>query len=271
MKCLFFLYGEKRTFETARKFWNILDIPYLDIVIHTPSTTGDHLASTDFTEVTKNDFDVLGNPKVFLYDRTINYRKETFDRTLHFSWRFLSQYLNQINKTYDYIFVGRLDSSFYVEDYSKLKLEQNKNFLFPLGTAKGNTFIQDHAFFGSYNIVKKFVDNLPNSDYWSINGDTHTNFCRYVGDNFEEKEWNLFESHHIRNTFSRYFDLYVDRYSKVFENDKNYRKFLKIFYKEFEYKLDIEYKKQYRKDWIRDYKFEENELENMYKNFSNIL
>jgi hypothetical protein len=71
MKCLYFLYGEKRTFETARKFWNILDIPNLDIVIHTPNTTSDYLGSSNFESVTEKDFDVLGNPKVFLYDNLI--------------------------------------------------------------------------------------------------------------------------------------------------------------------------------------------------------
>jgi len=269
MKCLFFLYGEKRTFETARKFWNIFDIPNLDIVIHTPNTTSDCLGSLEFEPVTEKDFDVLGNPKVFLYDRNINYRKETFDRTCHFSWRFLSQYLNEINKTYDYIFVGRLDSSFYVEDYSKLELEENKKYLFPLAEAKGNSFIKDHAFFGSYDVIKKFVDNLPPNPFWEP--DTHTSMCRYIESNFEEYEWKIFESQHIRPNMIRYFELYLDRYGKLKNSDKNYHNFLKIFYKKFEYKLDIEYKKGYRKDWIQDYKFEENELENMFKEFLQII
>ena len=91
MKCLYFLYGEKRTFETARKFWNILDIPNLDIVIHTPNTTSEYLGSSNFESVTEEDFNTLNNPKVFLYDRKDF--SNTDNHVLHYSFRFLSKSL----------------------------------------------------------------------------------------------------------------------------------------------------------------------------------
>lgn len=266
MKCLFFLYGEKRTFETARKFWNILDIPNLDIVIHTPDTTSDYLGSTDFQNVTENDFNILGNPKVFLHNRN-DFKKE-INRSTHYSWKFLSKYLNQSNVFYDFIFVCRLDSTFYVEDWESIS-KNKENRIFLTGRAKGNDFIQDHVFFGNYNVIKNFVDNFP---IIGIDDNPHYQMCRYIENNFEEKDWYNFHSIHIRNNMVRYFELYIDKYKKIKNIDANYLNFIKnIFCEKYEYKLDIEYKKSYRKDWIKDYQFEDNELEKMFLEFSQNL
>lgn len=261
MKCLFFLYGEYRTFPTAVKTWNILDIPDLDIVIHTPNTTSDYLGSNKFKPISKKKFNILNNPKVFLYNRE-DFRN-TDDHVLHFSWRFLSKYLKETNIKYHYIFVGRLDSSFYVEDWKEL-ISTQQNFLFPLQLATGNTFIRDHAFFGSGTVVKNFVDNLPNRNFWSA--DPHLAMCKYIEENFNEKMWKKFESNHIRPNWIRYFDLYFKN-KKIKNIDTDYADFIDYFIKNCQYNLDIEYKKNYRKDWIREYKFKKNELEDMFKSF----
>jgi hypothetical protein len=261
MKCLFFLYGEKRTFETARKFWNILDIPNLDIVIHTPNTTSDYLSSQDFKTVSKKDFDVLGTPKVFLHDRN-DYLK-TDIHVLHFSYRFLSEYLK--NNVYDYVFIGRLDSSFYVENWKDI-LNNKEDYLFTLQEANGKTFMQEHSFFGSYNSIKKFVDNLPNKKYWSHN-DPHYNMCRYIENNFTEKVLKNYESMHIRFNMIRYFESYFSKFGKLNNIDKNYLNFIKDFKLKYEKYLTIEYGKTYRVDWIKRYKFKDGELEDMYSSF----
>jgi hypothetical protein len=261
MKCLFFLYGEKRTFETARKFWNILDIPNLDILIHTPNTTSDYLGSRNFENVSEKDFNTLKNVKVFLHDRN-DYLK-TDIHVIHFSFRFLSEYLK--DNVYDYVFIGRLDSSLYIENWKDV-LRNKEDYLFTLQQASGKTFMQDHSFFGSYNSIKKFVDNLPNKEYWSSN-DPHYKMCRYIENNFTEKLLKNYESIHIRFNMIRYFESYFNKFGKLNVIDKNYSNFIKEFKSKYEYNLDIEYKKTYRVDWIKDYNFKNGELENMYSSF----
>lgn len=267
MKCLYFLYGEKRTFETARKFWNILDIPNLDIVIHTPNTTSDYLGSSNFESVTEKDFDVLDNPKVFLYNR--NSYKVTDNRTPHFSWRFLSKYLSDTTKVYDYIFVGRLDSTFYVNEWSSIPSTINNEIVI-LRPAKGKIFMPDHSYFGNQYIIKKFVDNLPDRKFWT--NDPHKAMCDYIGDNYNELLWgkgdDIFESQHIRPNMVKYFEKYFNVYGKLKEIDTQYFNFIKNFKSKYEYKLDIEYKKNYRIDWVKDYKFKNNELNEMFLEFS---
>lgn len=266
MKCLFFLYGEKRTFETAQKFWNILDIPNLDIIIHTPTTTSEYVGSLDFKKVTENHFDVLGNPKVFLYDRD-DYRK-TDTHVIHYSWRFLSNYLNNLNIIYDYIFVGRLDSTFYLHDWQNV-IKNNSDELYILSDALPETHMADHAFFGRGDIVKKFLNNLPDTLYLH---NPHTGLSNYIYKNFKQKTIQNFESSHIRPNMVRYFESYIQKYGKLKNVDDNYILFLKKeFNVKYEYKLDIDYKKQYRVDWIRDFVIENDELENMYLSFLNNL
>lgn len=263
MKSLFFLYGEKRTFETARKFWNILDIPNLDIVIHTPNTSSDYFTCLDFQKVTERDFDILGNPAVFLYDRD-DYRK-TDNHVLHYSYRFLSNYLKNIETIYDSIFIGRLDSTFYIENVENFTPSID-NYLFTLQPAVENGFIQEHAFFGSYEKVKMFLDNLPKKEYFS--NQPHTRMSAYIFKNINSSEWEIFHSTHIRSNMVRYFELYINKYKKIKNIDTNYFNFIKNFLSKYEPKLDIEYKKPYRIDWMKDYKFEEGELDKMFLEFS---
>lgn len=259
MKCLFFLHGEKRTFETARKFWNILDIPNLDIVIHTPTTTSDYWGSNDFKSVNKNHFDVLDSPKVFLYGR--NDFKETDNHVLHYSYRFLSKYLT--DNQYDFVFVSRLDSTFYIENYKKY-ISNKTEVLYITLPIENSYFVQDHTFFGSYETIKKFVDNLPDTKFFE---DSHKGMAIYMKENFEQKEWIGYESVHIRPNMLRYFEKYYEKFGNLKNVDSQYMNFINDFKKNYEYKLDIEYKKTYRVDWIKDYKFKDGELENMYLSF----
>lgn len=262
MKSLFFLYGEKRTFETAKKFWNILDIPNLDIVIHTPNTSSEYFTSLDFQKVTENDFHVLGNPTVFLYDRD-DYRK-TDNHVLHYSYRFLSNYLKNINTLYDFIFIGRLDSTFYIENVENF-ISSNDNYLFTLQEVGEDSFIQDHAFFGNYEMVKMFLDNLPKTEYFSNN--PHTTMSSYIFKNINSKVWENFNSFHIRTNMVKYFEAYITKHKKIKNIDIEYLNFIKNFLLNYEPKLDIEYKKGYRIDWIKDYRFEEGELDKMFLEF----
>jgi hypothetical protein len=280
MKCLYFLYGEKRTFETARKFWNILDIPNLDIVIHTPNTTSDYLGSSNFESVTEKDFDVLGNPKVFLYER--NSHKATDNHVLHYSFRFLSKYLNECGDVYDCIFIGRVDSTFYIKDLEKL-LNNVPNQIYPLGQLSNNgeplQHIPDHAFFGSHEMIKKFVDNIPNTEFFDIPG-SHKGMILYLLSMFEEKYWKGFSSNHIRLNEIKYYDAYVkengdpkldiDKFINTFKylnNELSRVDLSHIGLTEKENILEIEYKKQFRSDGMKDYKFENNELQKLFTSF----
>lgn len=245
MKCLFFLYGEYRTFPTACKTWNILDIPNLDILIHTPSTTSDHRGNLDLKNITIDHFNILKNTKIFLYDRD-EYQK-TDMHVLHYSYRFLSKYLKENpTQVYDYIFIGRLDSSFYLENYTDL-FNKKENNLFALNTPYINppaTFIPDHTFFGTYEVIKKFVDNLPPSELLE---NSHSDMAHYVNDNFESLEWQYpFDCAHIRPNMVSYFDDYFNKNEKIKEIDRNYISFINDFYTEPYYgKLDTEYKQLY--------------------------
>lgn len=280
MKCLYFLYGEKRTFETARKFWNILDIPNLDIVIHTPSTTSEYLGSSNFESVTEEDFNTLNNPKVFLYDRKdfLN----TDNHVLHYSFRFLSKYLNECDDVYDCIFIGRVDSTFYIKDLEKL-LNDVPNQIYPLGQLSNNgeplQHIPDHAFFGSHEMIKKFADNLPNTEFFNESG-PHKGMILYLLSMFEEKYWKGFQSYHIRPNEIKYYDAYVnengdpkldiDKFINTFEYLNNKLSIIDLSHiglTDRENILEIEYKKQFRSDGMKDYKFENNQLENLFSSF----
>ena len=280
MKYLYFLYGERRTFETARKFWNILDIPNLDIVIHTPNTTSDYLGSSNFESVTEKDFNTLNNPKVFLHER--NDFSNTDGHAMHYSFRFLSKYLNECDDVYDCIFIGRVDSTFYIKDLEKL-LNNVPNQIYPLGQLSNNgeplQHIPDHAFFGSHEMIKKFVDNIPNTEFFVIPG-THKGMILYLLSMFEEKYWKGFQSHHIRPNEIKYYDVYVkengnpsldiDKFTKSFNylfNELTRIDLSHLGLTRDERLLEIEYKKQFRKDAMKDYKFESNELENIFSSF----
>lgn len=242
MKCLFFLYGEYRTFPTAVKTWNILDTPNLDIVIHTPPNTSEHISSKTIQPISKEKFDVLGNPNVFFYDR-YSYQKTDL-HVLHHSYRFLSKYLNSnSDKIYDYVFIGRLDSSFYLEKYTDL-FNIKEDILFCLNTPRlenNNEFVPDHTFFGSYKTIKKFVDNLPSTEYLE---NSHQDIAKYIGNNFKYMEWHYpFESYHIRPKMEKYFENYFNKFGKIKEVDNNYVRFISDFLSNKYKELETEYKK----------------------------
>jgi hypothetical protein len=244
MKCLFFLYGEYRTFPTAVKTWNILDIPNLDIVIHTPTTSSDFRFSQDFTDIKESDFSVLNNPKIFFYER--NEFKKTDRHLLHFSFRFLSKYLESCDTEYDFIFIGRLDSDFYLKDYQKFISVKRDN-LYVIDhpyMAEGNCFMPDHIFFGSGIQVKKFVDNLPpQEDLY----ESHSGMAIYVHNNFESKTWNKFNSIHIRTNMVDIFQNYLNN-KKIQNVDEEYESFLKNEFYPNHIRLEEEYYRNYRND-----------------------
>lgn len=243
MKCLYFLYGEYRTFETAVKTWNILNIPNLDIVIHSPNTTSEYLGSQNFKEITANHFNILGNPKVFLHHR-LEYKKTDL-HVLHHSYRFLSKYLNECDVVYDYIFIGRLDSTFYLEDWEKFISIKRKP-LFAISKpyiGRGNDFIPDHTFFGNHYIIKDFVDKLPPQEHLE---NSHRDIARYIHNNFECDEWPHFDSIHIRPNMTHLFEKYFLNNGTIKNIDSNYINFLeKDFYPNYHMKLDREYKTQF--------------------------
>lgn len=245
MKCLFFLYGEYRTFPTAVKTWNILDIPNLDIVIHTPTTSSDFRFSQDFTDIKESDFSVLNNPKIFFYER--NEFKKTDKHLLHFSFRFLSEYLKSNTVEYDFIFIGRVDSEFYLKDYKDfISIKRDELFVIDLPYMDPeNPFMPDHIFFGSGNMIKKFVDNLPSrEDLW----DSHSGMAIYVHNNFKPKTWKKFNSIHIRTNMITLFEDYFNSNNKIQNVDEKYEEFLKNKFYPNHIELEEAYYRNYRND-----------------------
>jgi hypothetical protein len=97
---------------------------------------------------------------------------------------------------------------------------------------------------------------------------------------FEEKYCKGFQSHHIRPNEIKYYDVYVkengnpsldiDKFTKSFNylfNELSRIDLSHLGLTRDECLLEIEYKKQFRKDAMKDYKFESNELENIFSSF----
>ena len=236
MKSLLFLYGELRSFDTAIKTWNILDIPDLDIVIHTPTTTTNKPTNKNYINVTSDDFSKLSNSEIYFYDRDDYKTSDT--HVLHYSYRFLSKYL-KTSKKYKYIFIGRLDSSFYIHNLDRF-LKICKNELYVQQTPKShNFFMPDHVFFGKCEIIKKFVDNLPPSEQLEY---SHSDMGRYVlNNNFDLSVWPAFESRHIRDNMVDIFNEYFKNRQPIQNIDDDYLNFYKTNNTLF-IKLDNEYK-----------------------------
>lgn len=235
MDSLLFLYGEYRSFKTAVKTWNILNRSDLDIVVHTPTTTSDFFGNVNFTKIKNSDFKDLSNPKIFLHDR--NEYKKTDLHVLHYSYRFLSEYLKS-SKKYKYIFICRLDSTFYIHDLNSL-IDNSRDDLFVQQLPQENYFIPDHTFFGKYDIVKRFVDNLPSSDYL-VN--SHHDMGIYLTDmDFSLSTWYGFESIHIRPNMVNRFEMFFQGRDKIKNIDESYLKFYQENNSLF-IKLDNQYK-----------------------------
>lgn len=235
MDSLLFLYGEYRSFKTAVKTWNILNRSDLDIVVHTPTTTSDFLGNINFTKIKNSDFNELCNPKIFLHDR--NEYKKTDLHVLHYSYRFLSEYLKS-SKKYKYIFICRLDSTFYIHDLNSL-IDDSRDDLFVQQLPQKDYFIPDHTFFGKYDIVKRFVDNLPSSDYL-VN--SHQDMGIYLTDmDFKLSTWYGFESIHIRPNMVDRFEMFFQGRDKIKNIDESYLKFYQENNSLF-IKLDNQYK-----------------------------
>lgn len=235
MNSLLFLYGEYRSFKTAVKTWNILNLTDLDIIVHTPSTSSNFHGNRNFIKIKNSDFNELNNPKIFLHDRD-DYKKTDL-HVLHHSYRFLSEYLKS-SKKYKYIFICRLDSTFYIHDLKSL-ISGNHDNLFVQQLPQENYFIPDHVFFGRYDVVKQFVDNLPPSEYLEH---SHKDMGKYLVDHgFKLSEWFGFESRHIRTNMINKFENFFQGRDKIKNVDESYLKFYQENNSLF-IKLDNEYK-----------------------------
>ena len=237
MESLLFLYGELRSFETAIKTWNILNMPELDIIVHTPNTTTPKFSNITYVNVTEQDFAKLPNSKIYLHDRE-DY-KISDSHVLHYSYRFLSNYL-KTSKKYKYIFIGRVDSTFYIHDLDNfLKTCDDELYVQQLPNTE-NSFMPDHVFFGKYDVVKKFVDKLPPSEQLEY---SHSDMGRYlIREKFNLKQWPTFESRHIRDNMEDIFNNYFKNRQSIQKIDDEYLNFYRNNNKLF-IKLDNEYKR----------------------------
>ena len=190
--------------------------------------------------------------------------------------------MNECDDVYDCIFIGRVDSTFYIKDLEKL-LNDVPNQIYPLGQLSNNgeplQHIPDHAFFGSHEMIKKFADNFPNTEFFNESG-PHKGMILYLLSMFEEKYWKGFQSYHIRPNEIKYYDAYVnengdpkldiDKFITTFQYLNNKLSIIDLSHiglTDRENILEIEYKKQFRSDGMKDYKFENNQLENLFSSF----
>jgi hypothetical protein len=128
-------------------------------------------------------------------------------------------------------------------------------------------------------MIKKFADNFPNTEFFNESG-PHKGMILYLLSMFEEKYWKGFQSYHIRPNEIKYYDAYVnengdpkldiDKFITTFQYLNNKLSIIDLSHiglTDRENILEIEYKKQFRSDGMKDYKFENNQLENLFSSF----
>ena len=179
MKIALLTYGEYRTADNAVSTWNILNTDHeIDVYVHTQN-------KSDETEILEEDIKKLFNEvnecKIYLEDRDAYlYDIEPKDIHLNFrSFRFLYQKLLESNKGYDFVIVNRLDTTLFIRDINNFLESYDNSALYTLNEniTFENSFIQDHFFMGSFEIISNFLKNLPPPNKLM---DSHHDFGKYI-------------------------------------------------------------------------------------------
>lgn len=187
MKIAFLAYGEFRTADVATKTWNFLEKYQTDFFVHTLDTSYDYKKTKDsFQKIVKSDINnLIPNAKIWMEDRN-NYKIENEYNDIHMnfrSFRFLYKKLLEVKTKYDFIIVNRLDTLCYIASPEYFFKNYNKKSVYILknNLSKDNTFLQDHFFMGSADVILKLLKNLPNAENLKR---SHTDFGRFLLNNF---------------------------------------------------------------------------------------
>ena len=178
MKIAILTYGEYRTAEAAVKTWNILNTKHnVDVYVHTQNKSDD-------SDITEDDIkNLFPNPRIWL-EGTRDFLNDESPRDIHLnfrSYRFLYQKLleSKTDDYYDFIIVNRLDSSLYIDDIDTFLKNYDKTAIYTLDETitYENSFIQDHFFMGSGEVVVEFIKNLPEPNLMKS---SHHDFGKYL-------------------------------------------------------------------------------------------
>ena len=166
MKIAILTYGEYRTAEYAVSTWNVLQTNHdIDVYVHT-QTESISKNGLEKKTITENDIKKLF-PKSFIWlEKRDEFENDTLPRDIHMnfrSFRFLYDKLVKSNKTYDFIIVNRLDTTLIISDVDVFLDNFNKNAIYTLREElnHNDTFLQDHFFMGSSNVMMYLLKNLP--------------------------------------------------------------------------------------------------------------
>ena len=182
MKIAILTYGEFRTAEYAVSTWNILKTNHeIDIYVHTQteSISKNKLVHKNITE--EDVKKLFPNCKIWMEKRN-EFQLDSSPRDIHMnfrSFRFLYKKLLESNKKYDFIIVNRIDTTFLLDDVETFLDNFDKNAIYTLrpNITYDDSFIQDHFFMGSSNVILSLLENLPSPDKLIH---SHEDFGKYI-------------------------------------------------------------------------------------------
>ena len=183
MKIAILTYGEYRTAKHAVQSWNILNTEHeIDVYVHTQNKSDDTpISEKDIRDLFPN----VSECKIWLEERdAFKFDEEPRDLHLNFrSYRFLykklKEYLESSNTTYDFIIVNRLDTILFIKDIDDFLKKNHSGVIYTLDDSitLDRTFIQDHFFMGSSEVILDFLKKLPTPDKLIH---SHQDFGKYL-------------------------------------------------------------------------------------------
>lgn len=202
MKIAILTYGEYRTADVATKSWNVFDTNHdIDVYVHTQTESVEQNDNFMFKKsINKSDVEKLFPKSKIWLEKRDEYKNDTEPRDIHLnfrSYRFLFEKLKESKINYDFVIVNRLDTILCIRNIDLFLKEHNKKALYTMNPriTYENPFIQDHFFMGSYNVVYKFLENLPHPSYMIS---SHHDFGKYILDSKVEREEVDLISFHLR-------------------------------------------------------------------------
>lgn len=185
MKIALLLFGEIRNFDLAVKSWNLLKYPNIDCFILSQNESIElqkgilvrHIKDID-DEYFSSYFPSIEEIKLENRD---DFRKNNSHNDLHYmlrDYRNFNKILDNSKKKYDLIFINRLDSIMFINNLDEFFKTYDKNNLYLVNNInKNNPWTRDHFMFGSYNVVKYFLENLPPGNTIV---DSHIDLAKYI-------------------------------------------------------------------------------------------
>lgn len=218
MKIAILTYGEYRTAEYAVSTWNVLQTNHdIDVYVHT-QTESISKNGLEKKNITENDIKKLF-PKSFIWlEKRDEFENDKLPRDIHMnfrSFRFLYDKLEKSGKFYDFIIVNRLDTTLLINDVDDFLDTFDKNAIYTLRGElnHSDTFLQDHFFMGSSDIMMYLLKNLPAPEKMIY---SHQDFGKYI------------LSLNFKNLQSKCLSLHVRENQIEFLKNINLKNFFKI-------------------------------------------